>query len=509
MPGLRGKKRLFRKVLIANRGEIACRVIRTCEHLGIKTIAVYSEADANALHVKRADEAVLLGPALASESYLNIAAIIRAALDQGAEAVHPGYGFLAQSAGFATACAKAGLAFIGPTPEVMQQMADKAMARRLAAEAGLPLLPGTETDITDEEAVARAQEIGFPLMVKAAHGGGGIGIREVRTPEELPEALERARSLAQNAFGSPRLYLEKHLEGPSHVEVQVLADQHGRAIHLFERDCSIQRRNQKVVEETPCVKLDPALRQEMYAAALAFVRHISYTNAGTVEFLLDQEGRFYFLEMNTRIQVEHPVTEMVTEHDLVEQQIRIAAGERLALSQEDVHSHGYAIEARVYPEDPTTLLPVAGTMTTVKEPKGRHLRVDSALFSGYEVSPFYDALMAKVVAWGRSRSKAISRLQNALGDFGLEGVPHNIPMLQQVLASPEFVEGTYNTLTLGRILGRQESAKREEEERHKVAAVMTALGHLFAGADRARPSPWKTYGRAAQMSPGPGRGNRW
>ena len=509
MPEREDKGPPFPKILIANRGEIACRVIRTCLDMGISTVAVYSEADASALHVQQADEAVLLGPSPPAESYLNIAAVIRAAQETGAQAVHPGYGFLSENPSFAAACQEAGIVFIGPSPEVMELMGDKAQARRLAAEAGLPLLPGTEADLTDQDALDWSRETGFPIMVKAAHGGGGIGIRMVSTPEGLPEALARARSLAQSAFGSSRVYLEKYLSEPSHVEVQVLADLHGNAVHLFERDCSVQRRNQKVVEETPSVKLKKRRRQAMHQAALALVSHIGFTNAGTVEFLLDQEGRFYFLEINMRIQVEHPVTEMVTGLDLLEHQIRIAAGEPLSFSQKDVRCKGHAIEARVYPEAPGSLMPTTGRIEAVREPEGPNIRVDSAIIPGYEVTSYYDPLMAKVIAWGKSRKRAIATLNEALQEFRIDGVTHNIPLIQRVLADEEFLEGTYNTLLLTRLSEQETGELSQEAEREAVAAITVVLGSLFGNVADQRSSQWKTYGRVVQMTPRPGRGGRW
>ena len=509
MPTIRRQKRPFQKILIANRGEIANRVIQTCRRMRIKTVAIYSEAEPSALHVKQANEAVLVGPPPPAESYLNIEAIVRAAVETGAEAVHPGYGFLSENADFVLACEEAGLRFIGPSGELMQRMKDKAQARSLAKDAGLPLLPGTESGVTDEQALELAMEIGFPIMVKAAYGGGGIGIRVVQSPDQLQEGINRARSLAEGAFGSSQLYLEKYLEEPSHVEVQVLADHHGNALHLFERDCSVQRRNQKVIEETPCIKLGTRQRQEMYKAALALVRHIGYTNAGTIEFLRDQEGKFYFVEMNTRLQVEHPVTEMVTGFDLVEWQIRIAAGEPLPFTQGDVRSHGHAIEARIYPEDPATLLPTTGTVGKIKKPKGDHVRIDGGIYQGYEVLPFYDSLMAKVISWGKTRKEAISTLNEALAAYKIPHVTTNIPIIQRVLSHPDFTGGTYSTALLSQIASQGEPDLSEEGERETVAALTAAFGSLFGGRPDYHASPWKAAGRAEQMIPRLGRGGRW
>jgi acetyl-CoA carboxylase biotin carboxylase subunit len=499
----------FRKILIANRGEIACRVIRTCQRMGIKTVAVYSEADAPALHVQQADEAVLIGPPAAAESYLNIQAIIQAARDTGTEAIHPGYGFLSENPDFTKACQATGITFIGPSPGNMELMGNKIRARQVAQDAGLPLIPGTETAVSDQEAIDIAPGIGFPLMVKAAAGGGGIGIRLVATLDSLSEALTRARSQAESSFGSGQVYLEKYLEQPSHVEVQVLADQHGNAVHLFERDCSVQRRNQKIVEETPCPKLTKSKLNAMYEAALMLVSHIGYVNAGTVEFLVDHSGDFYFLEMNTRLQVEHPITEMVTGLDLVEHQIRIAAGQLLPFTQKDVSRKGHAIEARLYSEDPETLMPASGRVTVLQVPNGKNIRVDGALFQGYEATPYYDPMMAKVIAWGRSRKKAIERLNDALDSFTIEGVTHNIPLIQQVLANQEFKDGSYSTHLLAHMSDDQSADASRQEERETVAAVTTALGTIFGGTPQQRSSPWRTHGRAAQMMAWPTRGGRW
>ena len=504
------KTQLFKKILIANRGEIACRIIRTCHALGIQTVAVYSDADVNSLHVRDADEAVRIGPPPAAESYLNIQAVMDAAKQTNSEAIHPGYGFLSESSDFVAACHSANITFIGPSNELMEMMKDKAEARRLAGEAGLPLLPGTEGDVDDKEALSRALEIGFPVMVKASQGGGGIGIRMVSTPDEMPAALSRARSLGKSAFGSSDIYIEKFLEGPSHVEVQVIADHYGNSVHLYERDCSIQRRNQKVIEETPTSKIGRRRRNRMYDAALTLVKHIGYTNAGTVEFLVDNEENFYFLEMNTRLQVEHPVTEMITGLDMVELQIRIAAGESLPFSQKDVERQGHAIEARIYPEDPYTLMPMSGRIESLQLPKDKHIRVDSALFPGYEISPYYDPLMAKVAAWGKSRKRAIDGLRRGLRHLSIEGISHNIPLIQWVLEDEDFRKGIYSTSSLPGIIQKRQNPTSELSEQEQVAAVATALGTLFGAtpATQRPSSPWKGYGRMSQMG-FRSRGGQW
>ena len=502
-------KPLFSKILIANRGEIACRIIRTCQRLGIKAVAVYSDADKSALHVRIADEAVHIGKSPAAESYLNARAIIRAAQRSGAEAIHPGYGFLSENAAFVQACQKAGLVFIGPSAEVMDSMKDKVQARRLAQEAGLPLLPGSEGVVKDEEAMAVAEEIGFPVMVKSASGGGGIGIRLVHTPQELPDALKRSRALADSAFGDSDMYIEKYLEHPSHIEVQVLADHHGNSVHLFERDCSVQRRNQKIIEETPSEKLNKGRRKSMCEAALALVHHLSYTNAGTVEFIADEKGRFYFLEMNTRLQVEHPVTEMITGLDIVEQQIRIAAGEPLAFSQKNVRRRGHSIEARIYPEDPTTFIPLSGVIKSMVEPSMENVRVDNAAFPGYEVTPYYDSLIAKLIVWGKNRKRAIDTMMKALDEFKIEGIVNNLSVIRQVLQDEEFKDGEYSTQILSRLSENADRALTPEEEREAVAAVAVALGAIFGNGQEQRSSSWKTYGRSVQMAPRLGRGGLW
>ena len=361
---------MFAKVLIANRSEIACRIIRACEKLGIATVAVYSEADRDALHVRMADEAYLLGPSSPRESYLNTSKILSIARTSGAEAIHPGYGFLSENPTFVRACQEAEIAFVGPYPYVMENMGDKVRARNLAGKAGLPILPGTDTAVDDSRASAAAWELGFPLMVKATQGGGGIGIHIINSPDELTAVIRQERALANSAFGSPYLYFERYMQDASHIEVQVLGDQHGNLVHLFERDCSIQRRNQKIVEETPSVKLTQEQRGRLWDYALRLARSIGYTNAGTVEFLVSPEGEMYFLEMNTRLQVEHGVTEMITGLDIVELQLRVAAGEPLPVTQDQVHARGHAIEARIYPEDPHTFLPSAGVIRDFHQPSG-------------------------------------------------------------------------------------------------------------------------------------------
>jgi acetyl-CoA carboxylase biotin carboxylase subunit len=499
----------FKKILVANRGEIACRIMRTCERLGIKTVGIYSDADRHSLHVKVADEAIRVGKAPASESYLNIKSIIRAAKRSGAEAIHPGYGFLSENSDFADACGKAGIVFIGPSARVMNLMKDKVQARRLASEAGLPLLPGSDGIVTDEDASSTARNIGFPVMLKASSGGGGIGIRLIHNEDELPENLKRARSLAESSFGNSEMYIEKYLEHPSHIEVQVLADNYGNAFHLFERDCSVQRRNQKIIEEAPARKLSKRQRKKMCQAALKLVRHLDYTNAGTVEFMLDQSGDFYFLEMNTRLQVEHPVTEMITGLDVVEQQIQIAANKPLTWDQDDIKTRGHSIEARIYPEDPVTFIPFTGTINKIVEPTKNNVRIDSGVSSGQEISSYYDPLISKVIVWAKSRKLAISTLIEALNDYHIEGIVNNIPVIRDVLQDDVFKDNKYSTHILRRLSEDTNRVLSPLEEREATAAVAVALGTLFGNGQTRRSNAWKAYGRSMQMAPRADRGILW
>ena len=485
---------MFDTVLIANRGEIACRVIRTCQRLGIEAVAVYSSADAKALHVRMADRAIHIGGAPATESYLNADAIIKAAKKAKAQAIHPGYGFLSENSAFVEAVEKEGLVFIGPSSKVIAQMGDKIMARRLAREAGVPISPGAEGEIDDAQATAIARGIGFPLMIKAADGGGGMGIRVVNELSEVPEAMTRARSQAQNAFGSSRVYMERRIQNASHVEVQVIADNYGKALHLFERDCSVQRRNQKVIEETPCPKLTPEQRQSLLDSAVRLVRSIGYTNAGTIEYLYDsKDGRFYFLEMNTRLQVEHPVTEMVTGLDLVELQLRVAAGERLPLTQHDIHQHGAAIEARIYPEDPLMLLPTAGTVDVLVEPEGPNVRVDSALYEGYEVSPHYESMMAKLIVHGETREEAIANMLAALDQYVIEGPVVNIPLIRRVLEHKNFRNAAFDNAFLERMMNEPSRSSA------LAAAIAVAIALEQESPPEVQFSRWRMHGRRTAM----------
>lgn len=438
---------MFEKVLVANRGEIAVRIIRACRELGIETVAIYSEADREALHVLLADEAYCVGPAPSSQSYLNIPNIMSTAVLAGVDAVHPGYGYLSEQAHFADICASHGMKFIGPTAESIERMGDKAAAKETVRAAGVPVIPGSNGPVSEErEAAAVAEEIGYPVLIKAAAGGGGMGMRIVASPQQLAGAFQVARSEAQAAFGSPDVYIEKAVEMPRHVEIQILADEHGNIIHLGERECSIQRRHQKLVEESPSPAVSPELRQAMGEAAIRAARAVGYTNAGTVEFLLDADGNFYFLEMNTRIQVEHPVTEAVTGIDLVKQQILIAAGEPLPWKQEDITWNGHAIECRINAEDPDrNFMPSPGRISLLHAPGGPGIRFDTGVYSGAMISPYYDPMFAKLIVHGRDRAEAIARAKAALHDLVVEGVQTNIEFHLRVMDDEAFQRGELST----------------------------------------------------------------
>ena len=444
----------MRKILIANRGEIALRVLHSCRELGIPTVAVYSTADTDSLHVTYADEEVCIGPPPAAESYLNKSAIISAAEITGAEAVHPGYGFLAENAEFAEMLQECGITWIGPSPEAIRTMGDKAIAREMARAAGVPVLPGSKEPIPDAKSGLRiAEEVGYPVILKASAGGGGRGMRIVREPDEFQGQFSTASKEAGSAFGNPAVYLEKYLVEPRHIEVQVFADSHGNCVHLGERECSIQRRHQKLIEEAPSPVLDADLRQEMGAAAVRLARAANYENAGTVEFLLDLDGSFYFMEMNTRIQVEHPVTELVTSTDLVKAQIRVARGEELPFGQ--VKPRGHAIECRINAEDPVNFRPSPGKIETFHPPGGPGIRVDTHAYEDYVVPPNYDSMIAKVIAYGESREEARQRMLRALDFFVVEGIETSIDLHRQILVDPEFVAGRLSTRFMERFLEAQ------------------------------------------------------
>lgn len=435
---------MIEKVLIANRGEIALRIYRACREMGIKTVAVHSTADADAMHVRMADEAVCIGPAPAKESYLNKAAIIMAALVSGADAIHPGYGFLSENADFAQMVKDHGLVWIGPKPEMMRLMGDKITAKRAAKEAGLPVVPGSDGSVdTVEEALAVAKKTGYPVIVKATAGGGGKGMKIARSDEEMAEAYRLARAEAKASFASDEVFIEKYLENPRHIEVQVLADNYNNVVYLGERDCSLQRNNQKLLEETPSPALNAEQRKKIGTLVAAAMKKIGYNNVGTVEFLYEN-GEFYFIEMNTRLQVEHPITEMVTGIDLVREQIRVAGGAHLNYVQDDVHFEGHAMECRINAEDPFTFVPCPGKIEQWHAPGGLWTRVDSGMYTGYTVPPYYDSMIAKLIIFGKSRNGCLMRLHRAIDEFVIEGVKNTLPLHNEVISTTDFIEGRYS-----------------------------------------------------------------
>lgn len=489
----------LKKVLIANRGEIAVRIIRTCREMALGTVAVYSEADRVGLHVLTADEAVCVGPARSHESYLNIDRILAAATKTGADAIHPGYGFLSENPKFARACADAGFTFIGPPASAMEAMGDKTTARANMVKANVPVVPGTVTPLASlEEATRAASEIGYPVMLKASAGGGGKGMRRVGSADELAAAWRAARSESQSSFGNDAVYLEKLLTEPHHVEIQVFADSHGNCIHLNERECSAQRRNQKVIEETPSAIVNDELRAAMGAVAVRAAKAVGYLGAGTVEFLVDAERNFYFLEMNTRLQVEHPVTEWVTGQDLVGWQLRVAQGEALPLTESPV-PRGHAIEARVYAEDPAqNFMPSPGTISALRVPAGPFVRDDTGVYAGCTVPTMYDPMISKLSAWGPTRAEAIARLDRALAEYVLVGITTNLRYLRRILSHPAFVRGDYDTGLLGR--DHAELIAENERPSEELAALALAVRAAHGSADRATPaqrssSSWRQRGR--------------
>jgi acetyl-CoA carboxylase biotin carboxylase subunit len=500
---------MFQKVLIANRGEIAVRVARACRELGIRTVAVYSDVDRDALHVRYADEARRIGPAPSTQSYLKMESIIEIAKETGAEAVHPGYGFLAENADFARRCREEGLMFVGPTPEATALMGDKASARRIAREGGVPIAPGTDVLDSDEEAMREAEAIGFPLLVKAVAGGGGKGMRVVHTMDDLPMALTQARSEAGSSFGNPSVYLERFIEQPRHIEFQILGDGDGNVVHLLERECSIQRRHQKLVEECPSPLLDAKLRSRMGDAAVAVARGSGYQNAGTVEFLVDGERNFYFLEMNARLQVEHPVTEMVTGFDLVKLQLEIASGGRLPFSQKDVVPRGWAMEFRITAEDAyQNFLPSPGRIDFLRPAGGPGIRDDSGVYAGWTVTPDYDPLIAKLIVWGEDRDGCVARARRAVREYRVEGIATTLPFFDRVLHDAQFLAGDFDVGYVDRRwksgVGDSKSSSLETE-RGRVALVAAAVAAYRkkspprSTSDKTATSAWKQAGLREQL----------
>ena len=448
---------MIEKVLIANRGEIALRIYCACREMGIKTVAVHSTADADAMHVRMADEAVCIGPAPAKDSYLNKAAIITAALVTGADAIHPGYGFLSENADFAEMVQEHGLTWIGPTPEMMRLMGDKITAKRTAIEAGLPVVPGSDGAVdTVEDALEASEKMGYPVLIKATAGGGGKGMRIAHNAEELPDAYMQARAEAKASFTSDQVYIEKYLENPRHIEMQVLADNYGNVVHLGERDCSLQRNNQKVLEETPSPALNAEQRKKIGEIVSNAMRKMGYSNVGTIEFLYEN-GKFYFIEMNTRLQVEHPITEMVTGIDLVREQIRVAGGAHLNYTQDDVHFTGHAMECRINAEDPFTFIPCPGKIEQWHAPGGLWTRVDSGMYTGYTVPPYYDSMIAKLIVFGKTRNGCLMRLHRAIDEFVIEGVNTTLPLHDAIISSQDFIDGNYNIHWLEKFLKKLKS----------------------------------------------------
>lgn len=493
---------MFQKILIANRGEIAIRVIKACQELGIETVAVYSETDKAALHVQSADEAILVGASPPLESYLNMDKMITIARQTKAEAIHPGYGFLAENSTFAERCEKEDIIFIGPNSKSMALVGDKLRSRQTMSAANIPIIPGMQQKVADfDQLQQEAKKIGFPVLLKASAGGGGKGMRVIFSSGELKDAMEAGMREAKSAFGDESVYLEKFIEEPRHIEFQIVADHHGNVVHLFERECSIQRRHQKIIEESPSVALDDALRSKMGETAQRVIKESGYTNAGTVEFLLDKNQNFYFLEVNARIQVEHPVTEFVTGIDLVKQQIRIAAGEPLPFQQKDVQQSGHAIECRIYAEDPeNNFLPSLGTVHFIQEPTGPWVRTDSGLYSGIEVSMYYDPILSKLIVWGQDRNDAIQRMKNALENHVILGIKTQIPFLKSVIEHPEFVKGNTTTNFLKDYFPNW---KMPEIDQDKISIILaaTAIHEMTNSSNQIRAekkvhvTPWNTLGQ--------------
>ncbi|MCX6245538.1 MAG: acetyl-CoA carboxylase biotin carboxylase subunit [Bacteroidetes bacterium] len=494
---------MIRKVLVANRGEIAVRVMRSCRELGLITVGVYSEADRKAMHIRYADEAYLIGPAPSRESYLNIDNIIEAAKKSGADAIHPGYGFLSENAAFSERCKQEGIIFIGPSAHSISTMGDKITARQTMTNAGVPVVPGTEKIRDEQQALEFAHQVGVPIMIKASAGGGGKGMRLVKDMDDLLPSFRTAKSEALNAFGDDSVYIEKYIESPHHIEFQILADRHGNVIHLFERECSIQRRHQKVIEETPSPLMTPELREEMGKFAVAATKAVNYEGAGTIEFIVSDSLEYYFLEMNTRLQVEHPVTERVVGVDLVKEQINIANGLPLAMKQEDLKQTGHAIQCRIYAEDPDhNFIPHPGVVTHITVPLGLGVRYDGYVYEGYEIPMHYDPLISKLISWGKTRAESIARMRRALYEYKITGVKTNIKFLEKIMDVPDFIEGRYNTHFIENNSDRLLSPKLCGTECEDMAIIACFIDYLDK-IEKVQPqkfteefaSTWKDFGR--------------
>jgi acetyl-CoA carboxylase, biotin carboxylase subunit len=496
---------MIKKILIANRGEIAVRIMRTCREMNIKSVAVYSDADRKSLHVRYAGEAFHIGPSPSNESYLVIEKIIDAAKKSGTDAIHPGYGFLSENAEFAKKVRQAGLIFIGPSSHAISIMGDKIVARQTAMNSGIPVVPGTTTPVTSEKEISKiAKEIGYPVIIKASAGGGGKGMRLIKGEKDLSEALRLAKSEAMAAFGDDSVYVEKYIESPHHIEFQILADQHGNVIHLCERECSVQRRHQKVVEESPSPIMNPQLREKMGEAAVLLAKSVDYENAGTIEFLVDDSGNFFFLEMNTRLQVEHPITERVVGLDLVKEQIKIASGLKLPYKQEDIKQAGHAIECRIYAEDPdNNFMPDAGLIRHITQPLGFGVRTDGYVYEGYEIPIYYDPMISKLIVWGRTRIDAINRMKRALYEYKITGVKTTIIFLERIMNDPDFVKGNYDT----HFIQNKSSSLMPENAKIDVTrrdiAAITAFYHYYKKVEKIKKVSiveksqdyWRNYGR--------------
>lgn len=495
---------MIKKVLVANRGEIAVRIMRSCREMGIRTIAVYSDADRKAMHVLYADEAYHIGASPSSESYLNMEKILEVAQSSKADAIHPGYGFLSENAVFSEKCQEAGIKFIGPGPYAISQMGDKITARKTMMAAGVPVVPGTEAAITsEEEAIKTVKGIGLPVMIKASAGGGGKGMRLVKKEPDIKSSIRAARSEAKSAFGDDAVYIEKYIESPHHIEFQILADQHGNVIHLFERECSVQRRHQKLIEETPSPILTPEIREEMGKAAVAAAKAVNYEGAGTIEFIVDNKLNYYFLEMNTRLQVEHPITERVVGVDLVKEQIHIASGEKLSYKQEDLKQNGHAIECRVYAEDASNnFMPAPGKVTHITIPYGVGVRVDGYIYEGFEIPIYYDPLIAKLIVWGRDRKDAIERTIRALQEFKIAGVKNSLNFLENIMTAPDFVKGNYTTHfideNMEHLMKSDQSCQDDCEDMVIIASFLEYIYRIRKASPKemtALKNNWKDYSR--------------